>query len=230
MLSDCELTEVTIHPGESSVKHGKNLIARHCRLEGKYVFWENDHLLTEDCYYAPSARSSVWYSRDITMRRCLIDAPKFFRRCHGVTLEDVQIPDAQETFWDSDHIRLRHVELKNADYAYMHGEDIDIEDYKQDGNYSFQYAKRVTIKNAVLNSKDALWESEDCTLIDCEINGEFLAWYSKNLRLVRCRITGTQPLCYCENLTMEDCTMGDDCDRPYEYTTLNGVYHGQVPF
>lgn len=172
----------------------------------------------------------MWYTRDICLRACQVEAPKMFRRASGVQVEDVHFSDAQEMFWDCDHIRLTNVRLTGADYAYMHSTDIEIDNYHQDGNYSFQLAKRVHIKNAILNSKDAFWESEDVTLEDCEINGEFLGWYSKNLRLIRCRISGTQPLCYCENLTMEDCVLAEDCDRPYEYSTVNGKYTGMVPW
>lgn len=170
----------------------------------------------------------MWYTRGITLRDCTVEAPKMFRRASGVVVEHTDFPNAQEMFWDCDHITLRHVQLTGADYAYMHSNDIDIENYHQDGNYSFQQAKRVHIKNAILNSKDAFWETEDVTLEDCEINGEFLGWYSKNLHLIRCKISGTQPLCYCENLTMEDCVLAEDCDRAFEYSNVNGQYTGQI--
>lgn len=110
----------------------------------------------------------------------------------------------------------------------MHSSDIEIEDYHQDGNYSFQYARNVVIRNAVLNSKDSFWDSENCTLYDCEINGEYLGWYSRNLRLVRCHITGTQPLCYCENLILEDCTFGDDADLALEYSSVDATIKGHI--
>ena len=84
------------------------------------------------------------------------------------------------------------------------------------------------IRNALLNSKDAFWECENVTLIDCEINGEYMGWYSKNLRLIRCHITGEQPLCYCENLYMEDCTMGDDANLAFEYSTIQATIKGHV--
>lgn len=226
--SDLQLDDVTIHVGESSLKECRNIVANHCRFEGKYVFWETDGVRAEHCYFAPSSRSSIWYSRHIVLRDCLVDAPKFFRRAHDIDLEDVDLPHAEETFWDCSHIRLKKVNIAEADYLFMHATDIDIEDYHQDGNYSFQYAKRVTIRNSVLNSKDALWESEDCTLIDCEINGEYLGWYSRRLRLIRCHITGTQPLCYCDDLTLEDCTFGFDADLALEYSTVRGNIRGSV--
>lgn len=225
---DLQLINVRIHPGESSLKECRCIEAESCRFEGKYVFWENEGVSVRDSYFADSARSSAWYSRGLTYVNCRVDAPKMFRRASDITLDHVEMPHALETFWDCDHITLRNVRIAEADYLFMHCTDIQINDYKQDGNYSFQYAKRVEIHNAVINSKDSFWESEDCTVYDSEINGEYLGWYAKRLRLVRCYITGTQPLCYCEDLVLEDCTFGDDADLALEYSTVEATIAGYV--
>lgn len=225
---DLYLDNVVIHEGESSVKECKNISADNCRFEGKYVFWENDGVRCRNCYFAPSARSSVWYSRHISFRDCIVDAPKMFRRANGIVLEKVKLPHAEETFWDCSNIKLKKVQISDADYLFMHSTNIDIEDYHQDGNYSFQYAKNVVISHAVINSKDSFWNSENCTLIACEINGEYLGWYSRNMHLVRCHVTGKQPLCYCENLQMDDCTFGEDADLLFEYSTVNATIKGKV--
>lgn len=225
---DIELEEVTIHVGESSLKETYNIHARNCRFEGKYVFWECRHFTTDNCFFAESARSSLWYSEDVAMTHCRVEAPKMFRRMKGIRLSHCDFPNALETFWDCSNIRIDHCTIEQADYLFMHCSDIEISDYRQDGNYSFQYARNVVIRNAVLNSKDSFWESENCTIIDSEINGEYLGWYAKNLRLIRCRITGEQPLCYCENLVMEDCTMGDDANLAFEYSTIEATIKGDV--
>lgn len=225
---DLLLENVTIHVGESSLKETSDIKARECRFEGKYVFWECRHFEVDNCYFAESARSSLWYSEDVTMRHCQVDAPKMFRRMKGIRLSHCNFPNALETFWDCSDIHIDNCRIEQADYLFMHCHDIEIADYHQDGNYSFQYAKRVIIRNAVLNSKDSFWESEDCTIIDSEINGEYLGWYAKNLRLVRCHITGEQPLCYCDNLILEDCTMGDDANLAFEYSTVHATIKGNV--
>lgn len=225
---DLLLKNVTIHVGESSVKECKNIEAENCRFEGKYVFWENNAVVCRDCYFAESARSSVWYSKNISYRNCIVDAPKMFRRAQFIDLADVEINHGEETFWDCYDIKLRNVKIKEADYLFMHSGNIDISDYRQDGNYSFQYARNVVIRNAIINSKDSFWDSENCTVYDSEINGEYLGWYARNLRLVRCHITGTQPLCYCENLVLEDCTFGEDADLALEYSTVEATIKGRV--
>lgn len=225
---DLRLEQVTIHVGESSVKESKNIEAEDCRFEGKYVFWETHGFRVNNCYFAESARSSLWYSSNLKMTNCMVDAPKMFRRMKGIEVENCKFPNALETFWDCSDIRLKDVEIAKADYLFMHSENIRIDNYRQDGNYSFQYAKNVEIHNAVINSKDAFWESENVTVYDSEINGEYLAWYGKNIRLVRCHLTGEQLLCYVDGLILEDCTFGDDANLLFEYSTVDAKIEGDV--
>lgn len=225
---DLRLENVTIHVGESSIKESSNIEAEDCRFEGKYVFWETYGFRVNNCYFAESARSSLWYSKDCKMTNCKVDAPKLFRRMDGIDIENTDFPNGEQTLWDCSNIRLRNVSIDKCDYLFMHSENIDIRDYRQDGNYSFQYAKNVEIHNAVINSKDAFWEAENVTIYDSELNGEYLAWYGKNIRLVRCHLTGEQLLCYVDGLTLEDCTFGDDANLLFEYSTVNGTIKGDV--
>lgn len=226
--SDLCLRGVVIHVGESSVKEGRNIFATDCRFEGKYVFWEDKKVECKNCYFAPSARSSVWYSRDIKMQDCLVDAPKVFRSARGIKLSNVRLSNAQETFWNCEQIEIDNCTIENADYLFMHSKSIKINNYRQDGNYSFQYAKDVEIHNAIINSKDSFWDSDNCTLVDCKINGEYLGWYSRNLHLIRCHIEGEQPLCYCQNLVLEDCTFADDANLMLEYSSVEATIKGKV--
>lgn len=227
-LHDARLENVTIHLGESSIKESGNIEAEDCTFEGKYVFWECRGFKTTNCLYRESARSSLWYSENGTLVNCRVEAPKMFRRMKGIRIENCDFTNAQETLWDCDDVVIKNSRIENADYLGMHTNNVSIENYHQEGNYSFQYSKNVEIKNSLLNSKDAFWECENVTLTDCEINGEYLGWYSKNLRLIRCHITGEQPLCYCENLYMEDCTMGEDANLAFEYSTLQATIKGHV--
>ena len=110
----------------------------------------------------------------------------------------------------------------------MHCSDIKIDGFKLRGNYSFQYAKDVVIRNADMETKDAFWEAEDVTVYDSRINGEYLGWYSKNLHLVNCKIGGTQPLCYCENLVLENCVFEEDADLAFEYSDVEASLIGPV--
>ena len=225
---DLKLVNVTIHAGESALKCCTDIVAEKCRFEGKYPFWHVDRFEVRDCLFTPGARAALWYSRDLTMTDTLVEAPKMFREMDNLSLTNVKIPDAQETMWHCRGVKLRNVEVANADYLFMHSSDIDIDNYRQQGNYSFQYCNNVVIRNAVIDSKDAFWNTDNVTVYDSELTGEYLGWHSKNLRLVRCRISGTQPLCYCENLVMEDCTMAEDADLAFEDSELNAVVNSAI--
>ena len=197
-------------------------------LRGKYPFWHVDGFEISLCLFTPGARAALWYSRNLVMTDTLVEAPKMFREMENLSLTRVKIPDAQETLWHCRGVKLRDVEVGNADYLFMHSEDIDIDGYLQRGNYSFQYCRNVVIRNARIESKDAFWNTDNVTVYDSELSGEYLGWHSRNLRLVRCRISGTQPLCYCEGLVMEDCEMADDADLAFEDSSLEATVNSCI--
>lgn len=225
---DLHLENVTVHAGESALKCCRNIVAVGCTFEGKYPFWHVDGFEVRDCLFTPGARAALWYSRGLVMADTVVEAPKMFREMSGLSLTRVRIPDAQETLWHCSDVKLRDVEVANADYLFMHSADIDIENYRQQGNYSFQYCRNVEIRNAKIESKDAFWNTENVTVYDSELTGEYLGWHSKNLRLVRCHISGTQPLCYCDGLVMEDCTMADDADLAFEDSRLEATVRSAI--
>ena len=223
-----KLENVSIGPGESSLKEGANIEAENCEFNGKYPFWECDGFTIRHCIFREGARAALWYTRHCKMFNTLVEAPKMFRRITDTYLENVQLTNAQETFWDCDGVKLRNVEAKKADYIFMHTDNIDVENLNLQGNYSFQYSKNVVIRNSNLDTKDAFWESENVTVYDSRIQGEFLGWYAKNLRLVNCHIGGTQPLCYCENLILENCTFEPDSDLAFEYSSVQATVKGNI--
>ncbi len=223
-----KLENVSIGPGESSLKEGANIEADNCEFNGKYPFWECDGFTIRHCIFREGARAALWYTRHCKMFNTLVEAPKMFRRITDTYLENVQLTNAQETFWDCDGVKLRNVEAKKADYIFMHTDNIDVENLNLQGNYSFQYSKNVVIRNSNLDTKDAFWESENVTVYDSRIQGEFLGWYAKNLRLVNCHIGGTQPLCYCENLILENCTFEPDADLAFEYSSVQATVKGNI--
>lgn len=222
------LENVTIHAGESALKECSNIHAVNCRFEGKYPFWHVDGFVIKNCLFTEGARAALWYSSNLEISDTQVDAPKMFREMKHLKLTNVRIPDAQETMWHVSDVVLRNVEVAHADYLFMHSSDIDIDNYRQQGNYSFQYCTNVVIRNAEIDSKDAFWMTDNVTLIDCKLTGEYLGWHSKNLHLVRCQISGTQPLCYCEGLVMEDCEMAADCDLAFEESSLQAKIKGNI--
>ena len=223
------LEGVVIGPGESSIKEGSDIEAVKCEFKGKYPFWECRNFTVRESIFREGARSALWYSKGCRMYDTLVEAPKMFRRISDVYLENVRIPNGEQTFWDCSDVKLRNVEILKADYLFMHLDGGDIRNYRQEGNYSFQYARNVEIHDADIESKDAFWECENVTVYNSRINGEYLGWYSRNLRLVNCEIGGTQPLCYCEGLVLENCRFLPDADLAFEYSSVEASVSGRIP-
>ena len=226
--NDLRLENVKFYPGESAVKESKNIETFKCEFMCKYPFWHNDNTLIEDCLFTVYSRAAIWYSKNIRMINCRVDAPKMFREIDGLYLENVKMPNAGETLWNCRNIQLRGVEARSGDYIFMNSINIDIDNFNLQGNYSFQDAKNIVIRNSKLDSKDAFWKTENVTVYNSEIDGEYLGWHSKNLTLIDCKISGTQPLCYCTDLKMENCTFADDCDLSFEYSTVEAVINSPI--
>lgn len=199
--SDANIYQCVFEDGESPLKESKNLTINKSEFRWKYPIWYCTDVTVENTKFLYTARSGVWYTKNLVMRNCLIEAPKMFRYAKNIVLEDCEIPNAQETFWNCSDIKLSNVKIK-GDYLGFHSENIEIDNMDLDGNYCFDSAKNIVIRNSILRSKDSFWNSENVTVINCTIIGEYLAWNSKNLTFINCTIESHQGLCYIDGLKM----------------------------
>lgn len=215
-ISDTRLENIKITDGESGIKCCRNLECDNSKFYGKYPWWHVHGSHITNCYFAPESRSAIWYSDNMVIEDCVIDGPKFFREMHNLSLKNVIIADADETFWRVSGLRLENVELHEGTYPFMFSNDIYVDGLVSDAKYVFQYCRNVEVHHAHITTKDSFWECENVTVYDSDLDGEYLAWHSCNVRLVRCHISGEQPLCYVDGITLEDCTFDAACDRAFE--------------
>ena len=225
---DLRLENVTIREGESAIKECSNIEAVDCRFEGNYPFWHVHGFRIDKCFFDVGGRSALWYSDHLVMTDTRIDAPKMFREMTDIEIRNVVMNDADEVFWRCKNLNIKDLVLHSGTYPFMFSENIRVDGLQSDSKYVFQYVKNVEIRNARITTKDAFWEVENVTIYDSELNGEYLGWHSRNLRLVNCHITGEQPLCYAHDLVLENCTFGADCDRAFEYSTVNASINGSI--
>ena len=195
-------------------------------FSGNIRFGTAGKIYAEDCTWFEMARAGVWYTQDITVKRALIEAPKNFRRCRGVVLDDVNFPNGFETLWSCSDVQMDHVKAK-GDYFAMNSQNMVIRDFQLVGNYSFDGVKNVEIHNAKMLSKDAFWNSENVTVYDSFISGEYLGWNSKNLTLVNCTIESLQGMCYIDNLVMKNCRLLNTT-LAFEYASVDADIQGKI--
>ena len=215
MLSDAYIEGARFFDGESPLKEGRDLEVNKSVFEWKYPMWYCQNVLVKDTHLTFTARSGIWYTNNIVMENCNIEAPKTFRQSSNVTLNSCLLEHADETFWSCSGIKLNNVKA-NGDYFAMNSENVEISNLNLDGNYFLDGAKNVLVRNSILNSKDAFWNTENVTIINSKIIGEYLGWNSKNLTFINCEISSHQALCYIKGLKLVNCKLTDS-DLSFEY-------------
>jgi len=96
---NAQITECVFKDGESPLKHGGELSIDNSRFCWKYPLWYCEGVAVKNTKWEDGARAGVWYSKNVAVSDCVIDAPKNFRRCDGVTLKNVTFTNSLETFW-----------------------------------------------------------------------------------------------------------------------------------
>ena len=201
--------------GESPLKESRELELSGCSFEWKYPLWYCKDVSVSDTVLSFTARSGIWYTDNIEMTDCDISAPKTFRRCDGIRLLRVDMPNAQETMWSCRNISLRDVHVV-GDYFAMNCENVEAENLSVEGNYIFDGSKNIVVKNSRLMSKDSFWNCQNVTVYDSVIVGEYLGWNSRNVRLVNCTVESNQGMCYMDGIVMENCRLVNT-DLAFEY-------------
>lgn len=224
--NDLHITECVFDNGESPLKESSNIKIDECLFRWKYPLWYCNNIKADRCTFFDMARAGIWYTKNIEVKNTVYQAPKGFRRCDNLTLENIAFTHAQETLWSCNDVKIKDVTVK-GDYFAMNCSNVEIDNLTLDGNYSFDGVKNMTIRNSHLISKDAFWNTENVTVYDSFITGEYLGWNAKNLTLVNCVIESLQGMCYVDNLVMKDCKLFNT-NLAFEYSNVNAEITGDV--
>ena len=214
---DAIIEDSTFDDGESPLKECSNLSIKHSFFKWKYPLWYSTNITVEDSTLLETARSGIWYTKNITMTNCYISAPKQFRRSEKITLTNCTLPNAQETMWNCKDIVLNNVSA-TGDYFGLNVEGAEITNFSLIGNYAFDGGRDIVIRNAKMDSKDSFWNCKNVTVIDSIIVGEYLGWNSENITFINCVIDSHQGMCYIKNIKMVNCKLLNT-DLCFEYCT-----------
>lgn len=214
-----QIEDTIFGEGESPLKESNDITMKNSMFQWKYPLWYAKNIDVQDSTWAEMARAGVWYTDHISVKNAMIEAPKNFRRCKDLTLENVFLPNAAETLWHCDGVTMQSVSAK-GDYFAMNCSNMQISDFELVGNYCFDGVKNAEIHRAKMLSKDAFWNTENVTVYDSFISGEYLGWNAKNLTLINCTIESLQGMCYIENLVMKNCKLLNTT-LAFEYSTID---------
>ena len=205
-VSDLKISKGVFEDGESPLKHSRNIMLLDSEFRWKYPLWYSNTIQVRDCTFTGTARAGIWYTNNISVCNTVYDAPKGFRRCDGIELENVTFSNAAETLWQCRNVSLKNVKAK-GDYLAMNCENVKVDNLELDGNYSFDGGRSITVTNSRLLSKDAFWNSENIYVKNSYISGEYLGWNSKNLTFEDCTLESLQGLCFIEGLRLINCRL-----------------------
>jgi hypothetical protein len=221
-----EIRDTIFMDGESPLKECSDIILDGCSFKWKYPLWYANHIKVDNSTWFEMGRAGVWYTNHMEVTNSAIEAPKNFRRCQDLALSQVSLPNAAETLWNCDGVKLNQVVAK-GDYFAMNSQNMAIHDLTLYGNYSFDGVRNVEVHNSKLLSKDAFWNSENVTVYDSYISGEYLGWNAKNLTLINCTIESLQGMCYIDNLVMKNCRLLNTT-LAFEYSTVEAQISGRI--
>mgnify|MGYP004643007817 FL=1 len=223
---NAKITVSTFADGESPLKESADIELYQCMFRWKYPLWYSRNITLTDCTLFNTARAGIWYTDDLSMENCAVEAHKTFRRCHRLELRNVTMPDAAETLWSCEDVKLRSVMAK-GDYFGMNSRNIEAEGFQLYGNYPFDGGRNIVIRNSRLLSKDAFWNCRNVEICDSFISGEYLGWNSENLTFVNCTIESLQGLCYAKNVTLRNCVLLNTT-LAFEYSTVDAEINGSI--
>lgn len=223
---DLLIRDCIFDAGESPLKESHDIELTGSMFKWKYPLWYSKHINVKDCSFFEMARAGIWYTEDIEVTDTVIEAPKEFRKCKDIRLENVVFTDAAETLWWCDGVKMNKVCAK-GDYFAMNSNHIAIDGFDLVGNYSFDGCKDIEIRHAKMLSKDAFWNCENVTVYDSFISGEYLGWNAKNLTLIDCTIESLQGMCYIDNLVMKNCKL-INTTLAFEYSNVDAEITGKI--
>ncbi len=215
---DLEVIDCIFDDGESPLKESSNLKITNSIFKWKYPLWYCHNVEATNISLLNTARSGIWYTKNITIKDSIIEAPKTFRRAEKIVLENVELPNASETFWNCNDINLKNVTAK-GDYFGFNSSNIQINNFSLSGNYAFDGGKNIEVRNAKMLSKDSFWNCENVTVYDSLIIGEYLGWNSQNITFVNCTIESLQGMCYMKNVKLINCKLLNTT-LAFEYSTV----------
>ncbi|MBQ7991090.1 MAG: DUF3737 family protein [Oscillospiraceae bacterium] len=224
--SGLEIRDTIFDDGESPLKESRDIALYGCMFKWKYPLWYCENITVDNCTVFDMGRAGIWYTNNISVKDTLIEAPKNFRRCVGLSIENTDMVNAAETLWHCEDVRLKDVTAK-GDYFAMNCTDFEADGLRLAGNYPFDGCSDIVVKNSTLLSKDAFWNCERVRVENSFISGEYLGWNSRDMTFVNCTIESLQGLCYIEGLKLVNCKL-INTTLAFEYSTVDAEVTGKI--
>lgn len=166
---DLKVEDSIFADGESPLKESDHIDISGSIFKWKYPLWYCNHVNVENSTLLETARSGIWYTHHTNIKNSVIDAPKTFRRGTHISLENVNMVNAQETLWKCSDIKLHNVVSKDA----------------------FWNCENVTVYDSVIIGEYLAWNTKNITFVNCTIESLQGLCYIEGLKMVNCKLINT---------------------------------------
>lgn len=221
--SGVRVTDCTFDVGESPLKHATDIEVAGGAFYGKYPLWYTGRVNVCGTGFGVGARAGVWYSDQVHFQKCRVDAPKLFRRCSGVLLEEVEFTDSPETLWDCSDVRLSSVTCRGdffgagcrnvvsrglkvtGDQTFRGASGLSLEDTEAEGNYFGMNLSGAEIDGLNLTGKYCFDGCTDLTIRNSRIFSRDCIWNCRNVVIRDSCIHGAYLAWNSEHVLLENC-------------------------
>lgn len=207
--NDAEIRNCLFDNGESPLKESKSLHIEGCTFGYKYPLWYGEDFEVKNSTFLELARAGIWYTNNSSFKHLNIDAPKQFRHCKGIVIEDVAFSKAEETLWWCDNVTFKNVKA-TGNYLFMQSKNILVSGLELNGDYAFDGVENLTVRESILHTKDAFWNAKNVLVENSTIEGEYFGWNAENVTLKNCKIKSHQGFCYMKGVTLINCEVEGD--------------------
>ncbi|WP_455530219.1 DUF3737 family protein [Ruminococcus sp.] len=212
--------------GESPLKRSSYIRLADSTFSSKFPLWHSEMIKLKNCMMTEDGRAAVWYTKEVNADDIIIEAPKCFRRCNRISLRNVSFPNGDEVLWKCNSVRIDRVKV-NGDYFAMDCDGMEISGLELVGAYAFDGVRNVTVRDSVIDCRDAFWNSENVVIYNSTIKGKCFGWNSKNISLINCTVESREGMCYIDNLMMKNCKL-PNTSFAFEYSMVNAEIIGNI--
>lgn len=167
-LINCQFSQ-----GESALKLANNIHAHACTFSSKYLFWHDNHIKIIKSQFTEGGRASIWYSNDIVLEECEVNAPKIFRDAKNILIIKSEL-NTNETLWDCENVTITNSNF-TGDYLLFHSNNIGYSALTR----MMKFAKNIDEKNIATLSQQLSWSHfKELIVLEDNLKIEFYAQMS----------------------------------------------------
>ena len=217
--------ECCFEKGQYQIKESLFILLDRSIVRSKYFLWYNNYADAVNSAFYPDAADSMWYCENLTLDGCIVNAPRCFRRCDEIVLDNTSIINSNESLWNCTNVHINNLNV-NGDYFGKDSKFMFVDNITLTGDYAFDGCEYLDIHNSHIVSNDAFWNCMTVNICDSYISGDRIGWNSSMISLENCTVESMRAFSYSKKLYMKNCRL---LNAAYAFEMFTGVAQIKTP-